>query len=132
MPNGIEGPTMTTHQRVRPAPRVVVVGPCASGKTTLVESLRAAGIDAHVSGQEHSAVPGLWQRLDPDVLIALDVDLATLRKRRTPTWPAAIYEVQHDRLRNAFRAANVVIDTSDLPPGSVLAIALRVVAHGGV
>lgn len=109
--------------------RVVVVGPCASGKTTLVESLRAAGVDARVSGQEHSAVRDLWQRLDPDVLIVLDLDLATLRDRRQPTWPAVLYDVQHERLRGAFAAASAVIDTSRASPAEVLGTALAAIAR---
>lgn len=112
---------------MRTGPRVVVVGPCASGKTTLVESLKAAGIDAHVSGQEHSVIRDLWRRLDPDVLIALDVDLPTLRDRRTPTWPAALYQVQRTRLTGAFGAAHVRIDTSRASPGDVLDAALTTI-----
>lgn len=112
--------------------RVVVVGPCASGKTTLVERLRDAGIDAQVSGQEHSAIRDLWRRLDPDVLIALDVDLAALRNRRTPTWPAALHAVQRARLAGAFAAANARIDTSHITPDEVLAAALAAIERRDV
>ena len=52
--------------------KIVVVGPCAAGKSTLVAALRALGYDAHVSGQEHSEIATLWQHSQPDVLIALD------------------------------------------------------------
>ena len=114
---------------VRNVPRVVVVGPCASGKTTLVESLRNAGIDAHVSGQEHSAVRDLWRRLQPDVLIALDVDLPTLRKRRTPTWPAALHQTQRARLAGAFAAAQLRIDTSRLAANDVFDTAMMAIEH---
>jgi GTPase SAR1 family protein len=91
--------------------RVVVVGPCGSGKTTLVERLRAQGYDARVVAQEHSIVRDLWRRREPDVVVALNLDLATLRRRRSPTWSADILEKQHDRLRDAFAAADIVIDT---------------------
>ncbi|HEX5503007.1 MAG TPA: hypothetical protein VFW96_10315, partial [Thermomicrobiales bacterium] len=50
----------------RAGPRVVVVGPCAAGKTTLVARLRARGHDAAVCAQEHSGVPYLWQLTRPD------------------------------------------------------------------
>jgi GTPase SAR1 family protein len=110
-------------------PRVVVVGPCASGKTTLVENLKSVGVDARVSGQEHSAIRNLWQRLEPDVLIALDLDLETLRERRYPTWSAGLYDVQHRRLEEAFEAADVTIDTSETPEEDVLEVALAVIAH---
>ena len=107
--------------------RVVVVGPCASGKTTLVENLKRIGIDARVSGQEHSAIRNLWRRLEPDVLIALDLDLDTLRERRNPTWPADLYSVQHVRLAGAFEAATVVINTSDTPEEDVFEQVLAII-----
>jgi GTPase SAR1 family protein len=93
------------------AQRIVVVGPCASGKSTLVERLRAAGLDARASGQEHSAVRDLWAKLEPDLLVALDIDLETLRARRSPHWPEDIYLRQRERLRHAFEVADLVIDT---------------------
>lgn len=95
-------------------PRVVVVGPCASGKSTLVTALRAHGFDASVSAQEHSAVPRLWQRSDPDVLIALEVNIEAVRKRRNASWPGWLHDVQEGRLADAQDAADLVIDTSDL------------------
>jgi cytidylate kinase len=97
-----------------PTPRVVVVGPCASGKTTLVATLRAHGYDATVSAQEHSAVARLWQRADPDVLIALVVNITAVRERREATWPGWLHDVQEERLSNAQDAADLVIDTSQL------------------
>jgi shikimate kinase len=97
-----------------PSPRVVVVGPCASGKTTLVATLRAYGYNASVSAQEHSAIPRLWQRTDPDVLIALAVNIEAVRERREETWPGWLHDVQEERLSNAQDAADFVIDTSQL------------------
>jgi RecA/RadA recombinase len=94
-----------------PSQRIVVVGPCASGKSTLVERLKAAGLDARASGQEHSAVRDLWATLEPDMLVALDIDLETLRARRSPDWPEDIYLRQRERLRHAFEVADLVIDS---------------------
>ena len=94
------------------APRVVVVGHCASGKTTLVESLRNAGIDAVASAQEHSEIAELWKRSNADVLIYLDVDLDTIRQRRGSGWPEMIFLMQEERLRRAREAADLVIDTA--------------------
>lgn len=91
--------------------RIVVVGPCGSGKTTLVDHLRAQGYDARVVAQEHSIIRDLWRNRQPDVVVALDLDLATLRQRRSPTWSADIFEKQHERLREAFAAADIAIDT---------------------
>ncbi len=113
----------------RNGPRVVIVGPCASGKTTLVNNLQAVGVNACVSGQEHSAIRNLWQRLEPDVLIALDLDLETLRERRSPTWPAALFGVQRARLREAFESADLVIDTSQASSSEVLETALDVISR---
>lgn len=106
-------------------PRVIVVGPCASGKTTLVTALRAHGYDAAVSAQEHSAIPRLWQRTDPDVLIALGVNIEAVRERRDPSWPGWLHDVQEERLANAQDAADLVIDTSDIGADEVAERALQ-------
>lgn len=105
--------------------RVAVVGPCASGKTTLVRNLTAHGIDAHISGQEHSEIGSLWQRLDADILIALRVDLATLRERRGPSWSETLYRTQLRRLQPAYAAADLMLDTGDLPEDEVVRQVLR-------
>ena len=109
-------------------PRVVLVGPCASGKSTLAARLAAAGIDARVCGQEHSAIRDLWRKMHPDLLVALDVDLETLRERRSPTWPERLYEVQRARLAGAFAAADLVIDTAATDPDDTAAQVVALVA----
>jgi dephospho-CoA kinase len=101
-----------SHKPNPVSPRIVVVGRCASGKTTLAANLEELGVTVRVCGQEHSSIRNLWMRMDPEILIALDVDLETLRSRRHPSWPEALYETQRDRLQGAFDAADVVIDTS--------------------
>src|SRR5829696_5508517 len=106
--------------------KIVVVGPCAAGKSTLVNALRALGYDAHVSGQEHSEIATLWQRSHPDVLIALDVDISAVRARRGDGWPEWLHDLQVRRLAAAARAANFAIDTTLLSPQSVVD---RVVAY---
>lgn len=108
-----------------PVPRVVVVGPCASGKSTLVTTLRARGYDASVSAQEHSAVPRLWQRSHPDVLIALLVTIEAIRERRDASWPGWLHDVQEERLADAQDAADLVIDTSNLDAGEVAERAIQ-------
>jgi chloramphenicol 3-O-phosphotransferase len=107
------------------APRIVVVGTCASGKTSLVAALRAHGYDASASAQEHSAVPRLWQRSDPDVLIALVANIEAVRKRRDTSWPGWLHDVQEERLADAQDAADLVIDTSDLGAGEVAERAIQ-------
>lgn len=102
-----------------------MVGPCASGKTTLVGGLRAHGYEALVSGQEHSEVPHLWERTKPDMVIALTVDLATIRERRHDEhWPAWLFERQQRRLRQAVAGAKLVIDTSGQDATAVLDLVL--------
>ena len=94
--------------------RISVVGPCASGKSTVVRALRMHGYDAHVTSQEHSAIPTLWSRQGPQLLIALQADLESVRlRRRNPRWSGAVWQAQQSRLADAFAHADFVADTSD-------------------
>jgi len=106
--------------------KIVVVGPCAAGKSTLVAALRELGYDAHASGQEHSEIAMLWQHSEPDVLIALAVDIHAVRDRRGGSWPEWLHDLQVRRLAAASRAANLAIDTTALSPQTVVD---RVVAY---
>lgn len=114
---------------VRTGPRIVVVGPCASGKSTLVSRLKDLGFDAYAVAQEHSAVRNLWQRKDPDVLIALDVSLDVVRARRSPTWLEAVYQRQHERLASAYAAADLTIDTARHDSEAVVAMVCDWLEH---
>lgn len=98
-------------QEISEAPRVVVVGHCGAGKSTLAAGLREHGIDAVTSAQEHSIVADLWRRRGADLLVYLDIDLDTIRRRRGNHWPESIYQVQEERLAPAREAADLVIDT---------------------
>ena len=101
--------------------RISVVGPCASGKSTVVRALRMHGYDAHVTSQEHSAIPTLWSRQDPSVLIALQADLESVRlRRRNPRWSRAVWQAQQDRLADAFAHADYLADTSNLNANQVV------------
>lgn len=115
-----------------PADGIVVVGPCASGKTTLVENLVRLGYRARVVAQEHSEIEGLWQRAQPKVLIVLSADLPTVRARRGHDWPEAIYRRQQRRLAHATSAATVVLDTGRLSSIATLAAATGVIREAGV
>lgn len=106
----------------RHGPKVAVVGPCASGKSTLVSRLLEKGYDAHSVAQEHSAVRDLWKSRKPDVLIALDVSLEVVRQRRSPEWLEAVYERQHKRLKSAYESADLIIDTAANDADEVLAM----------
>jgi chloramphenicol 3-O-phosphotransferase len=106
--------------------KIVVVGPCAAGKSTLVTALRELGYDAHASGQEHSEIAMLWQHSHPDVLIALEVDISAVRDRRGGSWPEWLHDRQVRRLAAASRAADLAIDTTAISPQTLVD---RVVAY---
>lgn len=103
---------------------VVVVGPCASGKSTLVRGLLSHGYDARVCAQEHSAVSSLWRHQGRPTLIGLKVGLESIRIRRQARWPTAIYSAQLARLADAYANADLVIDTDELSSTAVLGTAL--------
>ena len=95
--------------------RVAVVGPCASGKSTLTAALRAAGYEARQPAQEHSYVPDMWRRLvDPDVLIYLDISYEALLERRPHFGEREYLEREKARLAHARAHADLVVDTSEL------------------
>lgn len=98
-----------------------LVGPCAAGKSTLAQRLRAMGYQAKHIAQEHSYVPYMWQRItNPDILIYLSVSYQNTLIRRNMSWSEAEYQVQLQRLRHALAHADVVIDTDPLTPDQVL------------
>ena len=107
-----------------PAPTAVikVVGPCKSGKSTLVAGLRAAGYAARSCGQEHSETPTMWLRIvPPDRLIFLDVSPATQRARvQRSDWSDDLMAVQQRRLAHAREHADLVIATDEASPDAVL------------
>lgn len=114
-----------------PSPRpssVVVVGPCASGKSTLVRGLLSHKIEARVCAQEHSAIPTLWRHQGRPILIGLAVGLETIRIRRQPRWSKALYEAQLERLSDAYANADLLIETDELSSRVVLEEALRFLA----
>lgn len=102
-------------------PLIAVVGPCASGKSTLVRALREREYNAREVAQEHSYVPDMWQRITaPDLLIYLDVSWeVAIRRRRSDGGPAWWAEQSH-RLRHARQHAHLYLDTDELTPHEVL------------
>ncbi len=111
---------------------IVIVGTCASGKSTLAENLRSLGYAAHVVAQEHSDIGRLWARSSPAVVIGLQSDLETIRARRGSRWSSAVYERQRRRLAPAMDAATVVIDTGTTSPMATLAAAASAIRDAGV
>lgn len=102
-------------------PLIKVVGVSASGKSTLVSALRAAGWNARPVSQEHSDVQDLWKQFGfPQILIFLDADLAGQQARRPDvSWDAATLAEERRRLRLAYEHADLRINTSNLSAGQV-------------
>lgn len=108
-----------------PADRaLVVVGPCAAGKTTLVSALARAGVPARALAQEHSVVPTLFRRHPGLGLIYLTADWAVLRRRRPLSGGRAQYREEMRVLQAARAAANLVVHTDSLTPAEVAALVL--------
>ena len=96
--------------------RIVVVGPCASGKTTLVNNLRHVGYDIHSCAQEHSGVRKLWRvRCRAEVLIHLDAELETIARRQNRTdWTTTRLDAQRNRLADAREHCDFYLRTDEL------------------
>jgi len=102
-------------------PKIGVVGPCASGKSSLVSRLHAIGYNARHIAQEHSYVPEMWKKItNPDVLIYLDVSYENTRKRKELTWSFEEFELQLNRLVHARQHANFIVHTDTLTLDDVL------------
>ena len=105
----------------RTAPLVGVVGPCGSGKSTLIAGLEGHGYACRHIAQEHSYVQSMWQKIaKPDILIFLDASFPVSTARRKLTWQKDDHDEQYRRLDHARRHAHLVIDTDHLTPGQVL------------
>jgi cytidylate kinase len=98
-----------------------VVGPCGSGKSTLVAGLEQYGYACRHIAQEHSYVLAMWQKIaKPDILIFLHASFPVSTARRKLTWQKKDHDEQLRRLSHARQHANVVIDTDGLTSDQVL------------
>jgi deoxyadenosine/deoxycytidine kinase len=105
---------------------VGVVGPCASGKSTLVEQLRDLGYQGKHIAQEHSYVKDMWAKIaQPDVLIYLDVSYETTCQRTASTFSRKIYTNQVERLAHAKQNADLYVKTDHLSPAAVAEEVIR-------
>ncbi len=98
-----------------------VVGPCGSGKSTLVAGLEKHGYTCRHIAQEHSYVQTMWQIITkPDVLIYLAASFAVSTARAKLNWLEKDYTEQLIRLAHAREHANLLIETDELTPDDVL------------
>ena len=103
-----------------------VVGPCGSGKSTLIENLEKRGFTCRHIAQEHSYVQAMWQIITkPNILIFLHASFPVSTARRKLNWREKDYDEQSRRLSHARQHAHIIIDTDDLTPDQVLQQALN-------
>ena len=103
-----------------------VVGPCAAGKTSLVNRLLDNNINAKHIAQEHSYVPRMWKKItNPDLLIYLDVSFEISMKRKKLNWSSEEFHEQLKRLDDAHNHADLIIHTDTLSPDEVFCIVIE-------
>jgi hypothetical protein len=102
-------------------PRIVVVGPCAAGKSTLVANLRPRGYPIRSCAQEHSHVPKLWQKYcRAETLIYLDAGLETIGRRQGRSdWTQQRLDEQRRRLADAREHCDLYLYTDALSRNEV-------------
>ena len=106
-------------------PLIGVVGPCGSGKSTLIRGLEGHGFACRHIAQEHSYVQAMWQIISkPDILIFLQASFPVSTARRRLNWQEKDYNEQSRRLSHARQHAHIIIDTDNLTPDQVLGQAL--------
>lgn len=101
-------------------PLIIVVGVCASGKTTLAEGLRRLGFNAHSVAQEHSASRHFWQRRQPDIVIGLQCSYETTVARRGSPMHRRVWERQWELLADAYEHAQIIIRTDGMSPEELI------------
>lgn len=106
-------------------PLIGVVGPCGSGKSTLIEGLERHGYTCRHIAQEHSYVLSMWRVISkPDILIYLGATFSTSTTRRKLNWRQTDYDEQLRRLAHARAHAHLIVETDGLTPLEVLQKAL--------
>lgn len=107
-------------------PLIGIVGPCGSGKSTLIAGLENHGYRCRHIAQEHSYVKHMWQVITkPDILIFLECSFENSTNRRKLNWTPADHEEQMRRLSHARAHANIIINTNIFDSEDVLAQALH-------
>jgi adenylate kinase len=99
--------------------RIIIVGVCAAGKTSLAQKLRQLGYNADTVAQEHSYVPTMWRHTSPDVLVFLDASLNAIRKRRDIDWGEDYLAQERLRLADARQHCHLYVMTDKLKEDQV-------------
>jgi cytidylate kinase len=114
-------------------PLIGIVGPCSSGKSTLITGLKCRGIQARHIAQEHSFVQDMWRQItNPTVLIYLDVSYEVSMKRRKLDMSREDFQHEIDLLRHACQSADLYIETDELSITQVLDRVLAFLAERGI
>jgi deoxyadenosine/deoxycytidine kinase len=100
---------------------IAIVGPCASGKSSLARGLAERGIRAKQVVQEHSFVPEMWQVIaQPDFLVYLNASFQTCSHRKNLNWRQRDYDEQDLRLTHAKENCDLLIQTDGQSIANVL------------
>ncbi len=123
---------MTEGRSEPPGVIIGIVGPCCSGKSTLVNALVQRGFQARHIAQEHSFAPRMWKTIGKtDVLIFLDVTFDVAQKRRWMNWRPADLEEQQRRLSHARQNCDFYVQTDALTAEQVLTRVLSTLDGSG-
>lgn len=106
--------------------RIVIVGPCGAGKSTLADGLCEHSYDARQITQEHSFVPKMWKLISkPDILIYLDGSFEVCNQRKQLDWGPKDHAEQVRRLAHARQHCDIYVPTDGLTPEEILASVLQ-------
>ena len=106
--------------RERRQPLIAIVGPCKSGKSTLLNGLLEYGFNARQVAQEHSFAPSMWEQItNPDILVFLQCTYENTVLRGL-NWTQTEYDHQQPRLEHARKYADLILKTDISSPQEIL------------